>query len=114
LNLLGNMTARDQKSFLSQTLEDLDIAAQLAGDMVAAWQQGDADKLYTLLFKSFEGHPDIEDRLLTRRNKDWLPKIEALLGKSQNTMVIVGAGHLIGPKGIAELLRRKGYAVTQK
>jgi uncharacterized protein YbaP (TraB family) len=114
LSLLGNMNARDQKSFLSQTLEDLDIAAQLAGDMVAAWQRGDAEKLYTLLFKSFERYPGIEDRLLTRRNKDWILKIEEMLGKPQNTMVIVGAGHLIGPKGIVQLLRQKGYQVKQK
>ena len=114
LNLLGNMNARDQKSFLSQTLEDLDNAAQLADNMVAAWQRGDADKLHTLLFKSFEGHPGIEDRLLTRRNKEWLPKIEAMLREPQNTLVIVGAGHLIGPEGIAQLLKRKGYEIEQK
>ena len=114
LNLLGKMNARDQKSFLSQTLKDLDIAAQLSGDMVAAWQQGDADKLYTLLFKSFEAHPGIEERLLNRRNKDWILKIEEMLGKPQNTMVIVGTGHLIGPKGIVQLLRQKGYQVKQK
>jgi len=114
LNLLGKMNDRDQKSFLSQTLKDLEISAQLAGDMVAAWQRGDADKLYALLFKSFQEYPGIEDRLLTRRNKDWILKIEEMLGKPQNTMVIVGAGHLIGPEGIVQLLKQKGYAVKQK
>jgi uncharacterized protein YbaP (TraB family) len=114
LDLLGKMNARDQRAFLDQTLKDLDIAAQLAGDMMAAWQRGDADKLHALLFKSFEAHPNIEDRILTRRNKDWIPKIEAMLGKPQNTMVIVGAGHLIGPEGIVQLLRQKGYEVKQK
>ena len=114
LNLLGKMNDRDQKSFLSQTLEDLEISAQLTDDMVAAWQRGDADKLHELLFKSFQEHPGIEDRLLTQRNKDWILKIEEMLGKPQNTMVIVGAGHLIGPAGIVQLLKQKGYAVKQK
>jgi uncharacterized protein YbaP (TraB family) len=114
LNLLGRMTASDQKSFLKQTLKDLEISAQLAGDMMTAWQKGDADKLYRLLFKSFEDHPNIEDRLLTQRNKDWILKIEEMLGKPKNTMVIVGAGHLIGPAGIVELLKQKGYTVKQK
>ena len=114
LDLLGRMNARDQQSFLSQTLKDLDIAAQLAGDMVTAWQRGDADKLYALLFKSFEEHPGIEDRLLTRRNKDWIVKIEEMLGNPQNTMVVVGAGHLIGPRGLVQLLKQKGYQVKQK
>jgi uncharacterized protein YbaP (TraB family) len=108
------MNDRDQKSFLSQTLKDLEISVQLADDMVAAWQRGDADKLYALLFKSFQEYPGIEDRLLIQRNKDWILKIEQMLEKPQNTMVIVGAGHLIGPEGIVQLLKQKGYAVKQK
>lgn len=114
LNLLGKMSAQDQKSFLIQTLKDLDISAQLADDMMTAWQNGDADKLYALLFKSFEDHPGIEDRLLTRRNKDWIQQIEKMLKEPKNTMVIVGAGHLIGPEGLVELLKKEGYEVKQK
>ncbi len=114
LNLLGKMSAQDQKSFLIQTLKDLEISAQLADDMMTAWQNGAADDLYTLLFKSFEDHPGIEDRLLTRRNKDWIQQIETMLKEPKNTMVIVGAGHLIGPEGLVELLKQKGYTVKQK
>ncbi len=108
------MNARDQKSFLTQTLKDLDISAQLADDMMEAWQNGEADDLYALLFKSFEDHPGIEDRLLTRRNEDWLPQIEKWLKTPKITMVIVGAGHLVGPEGLVELLKQKGYEVKQK
>jgi hypothetical protein len=114
LNLLGKMNAQDQKSFLAQTLKDLDISAQLADDMMAAWQHGEADDLYEILFESFADHPGIEDRLLTRRNQDWLPQIEKMLKTPKITMVIVGAGHLIGPEGLVELLKQKGYDVKQR
>ena len=114
LNLLGKMNAQDQKSFLAQTLKDLDISAQLADDMMAAWQHGEADDLYEILFESFEDHPGIEDRLLTRRNQDWLPQIEKMLKTPKISMVIVGAGHLIGPEGLVELLKQKGYDVKQR
>lgn len=114
LSLLGKMNAQDQKSFLNQTLKDLDVSAQLADDMMTAWQNGAADDLYELLFKSFEDHPGIEDRLLTRRNKDWLPQIEKMLKAPKITMVIVGAGHLVGPEGLVELLKQKGYEVKQR
>ena len=113
LNLLGKMSAPDQKAFLNQTLKDLDILGQLTDDMTTAWQNGAADDLYELLFKSFEDHPGIEDRLLTRRNKAWLPQIEKMLKEPKITMVIVGAGHLIGPAGLVELLKQKGYKVKQ-
>jgi uncharacterized protein YbaP (TraB family) len=113
LDLLGNMNTGDQKAFLDQTLKDLEISAQLAGDMMKFWQTGDVDKLYALLFKSFEDYPDIEDRLLTRRNHDWLLKIEKMLAEPKKTMIIVGAGHLIGPEGLVALLRQRGYVVKQ-
>lgn len=114
LDLLGKMDSRDQKSFLDQTLKDLDNSAQLADKMMAAWQKGEADDLHTLLFKSFEDHPGIEDRLLTRRNREWIDQIENMLRDPQTTMVIVGVGHLVGPEGLVELLTQKGYAVKQR
>jgi uncharacterized protein YbaP (TraB family) len=114
LNLLAKMNMQDQNSFLVQTLKDLEISTQLADDMMTAWQNGEADDLYNLLFKSFEDHPGIENRLLTRRNKDWLPQIEKMLKTPKTTMVIVGAGHLIGPDGLVELLKQKGYEVKQR
>jgi uncharacterized protein YbaP (TraB family) len=114
LNLLAKMNMQDQNSFLVQTLKDLEISAQLADDMMTAWQNGEADDLYNLLFKSFEDHPGIEDRLLNRRNKEWLTQIEKMLKTPKTTMVIVGAGHLIGPDGLVELLKQKGYKVKQR
>ena len=113
LDLLGKMSLPDQKSFLKQTLKDLEISTQLADEMMAAWQNGKTDDLYELLFKSFKDHPGIEERLLTRRNKAWLPQIEKMLKESKITMVVVGAGHLIGPDGLVELLKQKGYKVKQ-
>jgi len=114
LNLLGKMDSEKQKSFLTQTLKDLDNSAQLADQMMAAWQNGEADDLYALLFKSFEDHPGIEDRLLTRRNKEWFDRIEKMLKEPKTTMVIVGAGHLVGPESLVDLLMQNGYEVKQK
>lgn len=114
LELLGKMNARDQKAFLGQTLKDLDIAAQMADDMLKYWKKGDADNLYALLFKSFEEYPQIENRLIRRRNIDWVKKIEEMIAEEKNIFIIVGAGHLIGPGSVVALLKEKGYRVKQK
>ncbi len=114
LNLLGKMNAHDQNAFLGQTLKDLDVAAQMADDMLKYWKKGDVDKLYAILFKSFEDYPQIENRLLRRRNKDWVKKIEEMMGEDKNIFIIVGAGHLIGPGSLIALLKEKGYKVRQK
>ena len=40
-------------------------------------------------------------------------KIAGMLKGSEPTFVAVGAGHLLGPSGLVELLRAKGYKVTK-
>ena len=114
LDLLGKMNARDQNAFLGQTLKDLDIAAQMADDILKSWKKGDVDDLYAILFKSFEGYPQIENRLLRRRNIDWVKKIEEMMTENKNIFIVVGAGHLIGPGSVTALLKEKGYKVKQK
>lgn len=114
LDLLGKMNESDQNAFLGQTLKDLDVAAQMADDMLKNWEKGDADNLYAILFKSFEGYPQIENRLLGRRNIDWVNKIEEMMGEDKNIFIIVGAGHLIGPGSVVALLKENGYQVKQK
>jgi uncharacterized protein YbaP (TraB family) len=114
LELLGKMNARDQKAFLGQTLKDLDIAAQMADDMLKYWKKGDADNLYALLFKSFEDYPQIENRLIGQRNRQWVKKIEEMMAEEKNMFIIVGAGHLVGPGSVVALLKQKGYRVKQE
>ena len=114
LDLLGKMNTPDQNAFLNQTLKDLEVAAQMASDMMTYWQTGDSENLYKLLFKSFEGYPQIQDRLLVQRNKDWAIKIAQMLKGSNQVLVIVGAGHLIGPNSVVELLKQGGYSVKQR
>jgi uncharacterized protein YbaP (TraB family) len=81
--------------------------------MLAYWESGDGENLYHLLNKSFEKHPDLRDKLLTQRNKRWVSGIEALLKEDKNVLVIVGAGHLVGPDSLVDLLQDKGYSVKQ-
>lgn len=55
-----------------------------------------------------------EELLLTKRNINWIPKIEAKVKAdgADAKLFAVGAGHLGGEKGVIALLRRKGYTVT--
>jgi uncharacterized protein YbaP (TraB family) len=99
---------------LNQTLKDLEIAAKMADDLVTYWEIGDATNLHAILSKSFDGYPQIRDRLLTQRNQEWVVKIEKLLGGNKDVLVIVGAGHLVGPHSVVQLLNQKGYTIEQK
>ena len=113
MNLLGNMDDADQDSFLTQTLEEMDVIKDMAADMTTYWKAGDAKNLYELMNKSFEKHPIIRDRLLIKRNMEWVSHIEVFTKETRNVLVIVGAGHLVGPDSVVDLLKKKGYTVKQ-
>jgi uncharacterized protein YbaP (TraB family) len=114
LNLLGNMVKKDQVAFLNQTLKDLEVVNELATDLVKFWKAGDADGLHGLLFKSFKDYPAIHDRLLIQRNKKWVKEIEVLMRENKNVLFVVGAGHLVGPESVVDLLKSRGYRVKQQ
>ena len=113
INLLGKMNATDQDALLVQTLEEMDIVTELAADMLGYWKAGDVENLYHLMNKSFEGHSGLRDKLLIQRNKRWVSGVEALLKENKNVLVIVGAGHLVGPDSLIDLLQEKGHKVKQ-
>ena len=52
-------------------------------------------------------------RLLVDRNKNWLPKIEALFARQGRTFVVVGAAHLVGADGLLAMLKARGYSIEQ-
>lgn len=55
--------------------------------------------------------PEEEDRLIFTRNNNWAKALPAVM-KAKQTLVVVGAGHLPGERGLLELLRKAGYEVT--
>ena len=114
INLLGNMAEREQHDFLSQALNDLEVVKELSGDLVSSWKVGDTDKLHDLLSRSFDDYPHLHHRLLTQRNKNWVEQIEDAMRKNKNVLFVVGAGHLVGPESVVDLLKNKGYQVKQQ
>jgi uncharacterized protein YbaP (TraB family) len=60
-------------------------------------------------------YPDLYKRINVERNDTWVPKIEKHLTQSakDDTLVVVGALHLLGPDGVVEKLRARGYTVER-
>lgn len=82
--------------------------------VVNAWESGDADALAAVMSDDVTpGSKAMHDRLLDERNAKWLPTFEQLLASNDESLIIVGAAHLVGPTGIAALLQSKGYAVER-
>jgi uncharacterized protein YbaP (TraB family) len=114
LELFTGLSRGEEESFLRQTLKDLKVVETMFPEMVSAWENGDVDKLESILRISFEQHPDIYNRLVSQRNRRWIRQIENLLEQDDNVLVIVGAAHLVGSENILGLLKNKGYELEQR
>jgi uncharacterized protein YbaP (TraB family) len=54
----------------------------------------------------------IDDQLVFARNRSWIPKLEQLF-QQDDVLVVVGADHLLGAKGVPALLAQHGYHVRR-
>jgi uncharacterized protein len=74
---------------------------------------GNADELEANITSFCKKELKFCESLLFERNRNWLPKIENFLIQKEDSLVVVGAGHLVGSQGLIELLKQKGYQVER-
>lgn len=113
---LGSLVAlsqEDQIHMLDETLDELKDIKNEMRDVLSAWRQGDAPRMAALLASEYHAFPSLYRPLVSDRNQHWLPQVEELLNGPGNALIVVGALHLVGEGGLLELLRKKGYKVTQ-
>jgi len=117
MNLLSTLSEGDQESFLLYTLRDLNILARKMDTLTNAWSTGDTEALESIVSEGVQDDPrmtPLYEKLIYERNNIMASRIEGFLKAGGRYFVVVGAGHLVGKKGIIELLKKKGYSVEQQ
>ena len=77
--------------------------------MLVMYKNQQLGRLSELLNKD-EATSDYEPLLLSKRNTNWVSQLKMLM-KTKSIFTAVGAGHLVGEKGLIQLLRKAGYIV---
>jgi uncharacterized protein YbaP (TraB family) len=103
-----------QEQMLRSELAEMDTEKTSLRALLAAWQSGDAPAIEKMLLSSFSSNPVAYASLITERNRNWMPQLDACLKRSSPCFVIVGAAHLVGPDGLLAMLQRRGYRVEQQ
>jgi uncharacterized protein YbaP (TraB family) len=83
---------------------------------VNAWQSGDADLLLEVsraYSETVPGAKELEEKFIWSRHDAMANKIESYLLGRDPVFVAVGALHLAGPRGLVEILKKRGYSVRQ-
>ncbi len=113
ISLFTEMPAKYQNDFVEQTVVSIDSLEKEMGEMVAAWKKGDLETIDEKMNEGFDEYPEIKSRILTDRNEAWMTKIKKYLKSDKEYLIIVGAGHLPGKKGLLNLIKKEGYKAKQ-
>lgn len=113
LSLFDQMTKDEQDRMLAESLNDLDREQASVLRLTDAWKAGDASAVERIVLDDVKDDPAMYERLLVNRNREWLPRLDALLARKGRAFVVVGAAHLVGPDGLLAMFKAKGYMVEQ-
>ena len=112
--LLAGLPLAEQKRFLMMSLAESERLDAEIEDLLAAWRAGDVEALEEMLSAAFEEFPELYGPLTEVRNRAWVERLDDLLDERDDYLVVVGALHLVGPDSVVDLLRQRGYTVTQQ
>ncbi len=114
IDYVVTMADGNEDEFVSYSLMEMKTLSQQFEILANAWRKGDAGKLDELMAAELKTRqPKLYKRLMTDRNRNWLPLIESYQKTLQTRFILVGVGHLVGTDGIIEDLKKKGYKVEK-
>jgi uncharacterized protein YbaP (TraB family) len=113
VDFLAESRLGDQIASLDETAREMTADGDLYARIVRDWMAADVMAIqHDALDPLASSAPAIYRRLIVDRNRRWARRL-AQLAKGQRgvTVVVVGAGHLVGPAGVPSLLRARGLLV---
>lgn len=108
----------DGDLLLQETFHSMDDSDDVAEKMISFWKKGDEKKMNALLYEdTIRDYPvfaSIYESLFYTRNVKMANAIKNYLKQTGRYFVVVGAGHLIGEKGVVHLLENAGFTVKRQ
>ncbi len=110
INLLYGRPIAEQAENLMSAMREKGAEANMI-KLSEAYKNHDIDTILAVMEEEESKDPGSLDRILFHRNADWVSQLKEIMG-ANNVLVVVGAGHLPGDKGVLEGLRKEGFKVT--
>lgn len=113
LGAFDGLPEPEQRLMLREVVaQDHDVRAEFEA-LLQAWAGGDEAALVEASQGGLMEAPRIREAILVARNRAWARRIDTMLKRGERPFVAVGAGHLVGPDNVRELLTKAGYEVKR-
>ena len=112
VDMISGASQDAQIASLGSSLREADSDPEEYKRLVDAWMKGDGQEIYRHdVLTLRKDAPELFRILITDRNAAWSRILADRLKGSGRVVVVVGAGHLLGPDGVPARLRALGYQV---
>ena len=98
---------------LTELLDEYDEQREELKQMLAAYEQGDAETIERISFDDAPKEPEHYELLFYSRNEAWIGKLDEIASGTQDAFIAFGVGHMFGERGVLKLLEAKGYSVER-
>jgi len=108
MNLISSIPDEVMVKMMQYDVENPETGDYLQG-LFDAWKNGDVVKMEDITFSALVEKPELAPYykiLYDQRNVNMAQKIKEYLASDKTYFIIVGAGHLVGEKGILNLLKK--------
>jgi uncharacterized protein YbaP (TraB family) len=108
LGRFAMLPADEQSSFLDYATNPPTAVQNDIDVMLRAWHDHDVVAFSDILRHRLQMWPVGFEKLITGRNRTWMPRLLQLAADNVPTLVVVGALHCVGDEGIPSLLEKEG------
>jgi len=109
----GGMSPVEEAQFLCYVVDGVLLGRAGMEQISTSWLSGRAEPAASFVDHERLDYPQLYARLTAERNRDWVPRFEAMLASAKPTMVIVGLYHLVGPDSLLIQMRKAGFEVRK-
>ncbi|MUV15081.1 TraB/GumN family protein [Noviluteimonas gilva] len=116
LAMFENMDRQVQLQLMAESFDETDGGKAALERLHAQWRSGDVDQLWKKLGVEFrDEYPALYKTINSDRNAAWVPLLRKRLDTpgTDDTLVVVGALHLLGKDGVVERMKAQGYTVER-
>lgn len=111
MDMLYGRPISEQATELMKTVSEKDDVESKSIALSKAYAAHDIDKILELMLVMEADDPQAAERMIYARNDSWVKQLAAEMPE-EGIMVVVGAGHLPGDRGVIAGLRKAGFTVT--
>ncbi|MES2848231.1 MAG: TraB/GumN family protein [Bacteroidota bacterium] len=109
-SVFDSIPYEEQAKELLKSIDSMATYTKYFDTMVQVYKNQRLGEMKDLFNKSEFGMEEHQEVLLDNRNMNWVAQLKMIMPK-QSVFVAVGAGHLVGEKGLVELLKKEGYTL---